>query len=278
MLTSPILKIALLYLALLTLNACNGSSPNVKNMSTTSDKCPEKPDSTNIILKNISLDAHIVKASGRLASGKPLAYVFEGKAGQKLNYQTKEDICMWVYTPDTQLLSSNVLPVTGKYSIQLASRQGTKTFELEMGLDIPQQASSPSPTSTPVTRISQLQPVEKPVSEPIQNRPAADEFVKDYYLSLKNRNYQDTWNKLSPEFQRASSTGYSDYLQWWSSVNDIKIGEINLIKQSGDVAVVNAELYYVLKNGKFFEDTKKHVYLVWNDEKNSWLFQYKSEN
>ncbi len=276
--TSPVMKIALLCLALLTLNAC-GSSLNANNISATFGKCPEKPENTpssNTSVKNISLNDHIVKASGTLASGKPLAYVFEGKAGQKLNYQIKEDICMWVYTPDTQLLSSNVLPVTGKYSIQLASRQGSRTFELEMGLDNPQQASSPLPTSTPVT-TTRLEPVPA-TSEPVQNRPAADEFVKDYYTNLKNRNYQDTWSKLSPEFQRASSTGYSDYLQWWSSVNDIKIGEIKLIKQSGDVAVVNAELYYILKNGKFFEDTKKHVYLVWNDEKNSWLFQYKSEN
>ncbi len=279
--TSPIIKIALFYLALLTINACTGISPSASNVSNTSDKCPEKQDaslsSNNIKVKNVSLDEHVVKASGMLISGNHLAYVFEGKAGQILKYQAKKNICVWVYAPDTQLLSSNVLPVTGKYSIQLASRQGAKTFELEMGLDNPKQASSsPSPTSTPATTISPLQPVAKPVSEPIENRPAADEFVKEYYLSLKNRNYQETWNKLSPEFQRASSTGYSEYLQWWSSVTDIKIGEIKLINQSNDVAIVNTELYYMLNNGKLLEDSKKHIYLIWSHEKNSWLFERKS--
>lgn len=201
------IKIALLYIAMLIINACSASSQTTNNVSSTSNQCPEKPQEKEKLASNnvklISLDGQTVKESGMIGPGKNLGYAFEAKSGQKLSYQTKDDICIWVYTPDNQLLNSSVLPQTGKYTIQLASRQATKTFEFEMSLDAVLEASS-----------SPSQQVDKPItSEPTQNRPAADEFVKTHYFSLKNRNYSNTWSELSPRFQSLSVGSYSDYLQ-----------------------------------------------------------------
>ncbi len=275
MVTSPqfAMKTALFCLLLLTVSACSGSSQGANNVSSTSNECPEKPQgklpSNNV--KLVSLTSQTLKESGMVSPDKNQGYAFEAKSGQKINYNTKEDICIWVYTPDNQLLNSKVLPQTGKYTIQLASRQGAKTFELEMGLDTPLQAS-PSPTpkiTAPSLSLSQAAVTSAP------NRPAADAFVKNYYLALKNGNYRDTWSELSPKFQSLSTGGYSDYFQWWNSVSDIRIGNINLVTQSSDIAVVDAELYYIMNTGSNFKDSKKRIYLVWSDEKNSWLFERK---
>ena len=263
------IKIALLYMALLTVNACSASS-QTNNVSSISNQCPDKPqEKEKLALNNvklISLDRQKVKESGMINPGKNLGYAFEAKSGQKLSYQTKDDICIWVYTPDNQLLNSSVLPQTGKYTIQLASRQATKTFELEMSLDAVLEASS-SPSQQANKSI---------IPEPAQNRPAADEFVKNHYFSLKNRNYSSTWSELSPRFQSLSVGSYSDYLQWWNKVRDIRIGNVSLINQSNDTAIVDAELYYVMDTEKVFEDSKKRIYLVWSGEKNSWLIVQKS--
>lgn len=268
------IKTTLFCLMLLTVNACNTSSPSVNNVSGTSNECPEKPQGTlaSNNVKLVSLSGQTVKESGMVSPGKNQGYAFEAKSGQKLNYNTKEDICIWVYTPDNQLLNNNVLPQTGKYIIQLASRQGAKTFELEMGLNTPLQASpSPTPNTTTASVLS-FQPAETPAP----NRPAADEFVKNHYLALQNRNYSDTWSELSPRFQSLSTDSYSDYLQWWNSVSDIKIGNINLVNQSSNAAVVDAELYYVMNTGRVVEDSNKRIYLVWSDAKKSWLFERKT--
>ncbi len=263
----------LFCLLLLTVSACSGFSQGANNVSSTSNECPEKPQgklsSNNVQL--VSLDGPTVTESGILSPDKNQGYAFEAKSGQKISYKTKEDICIWVYSPQNQLLKSKVLPQAGKYTIQLASRQGVQTFELEMGLDTPLQ-TSPSPTHNTTTAnlsLSQAAVTSAP------HRPAADEFVKNYYLSLKNHNYSDTWSKLSPKFQSLSTGGYSDYLQWWNSVSDIRIGNIHLVNQSSDAALVDAELYYIMNSGSNFKDSYKRIYLVWSDEKNSWLFERK---
>lgn len=282
MVASPQLvrETALFCLLLLTVSACSASSQSANNVSSTSNECPEKGRLSNNNVKSVSLNGQTLKESGMVSPDKNQGYTFEAKSGQKISYHTKGDICIWLYSPDNQLLNSpdnqllnsKVLSQTGKYTIQLASRQGAQTFELEMGLDTSLQ-KSPSPTHNTTTASL---PLSQAAVTSAPNRPAADEFVKNYYLALKNRNYSDTWSKLSPKFQSLSTDGYSDYLQWWNSVSDITVGNIHLVNQSSDAAIVDAELYYVMNTGKAFEDSKKRIYLVWSDPKNSWLFERKT--
>lgn len=106
------------------------------------------------------------------------------------------------------------------------------------------------------------------------DRPPADRFIKDHYLALNRRQYDRTWNDLSPRFQQVSS-GYSGYVQWWDSVREIEIGTIALIEQHADTAQVDAQLQYRMRDGRTSRDTRTRIYLLWNDEDDRWLFHRK---
>lgn len=105
-------------------------------------------------------------------------------------------------------------------------------------------------------------------------RPSPTQFVENYYINLDRGNYQTTWNQLSSSFQRQGG-GYSEYVKWWDSVREIRIGQIRLIEQDSDEALVYAELTYVTNTGTYYEDTKTRIYLTWDFQSKTWLFEKK---
>jgi hypothetical protein len=134
--------------SLLLINYGCDAMPNLQNpLKTTLNGCPEKPDLSleNNNVKTIELRNQMLTESGIASQSKSIGYSFEANAGQKLNYKIDKDICIWVFTPDNQLLNSGVLPQSGKYTIQVSALKGSTTFELAMGLDV----VLPSPTNTP---------------------------------------------------------------------------------------------------------------------------------
>ncbi|MBE9170681.1 ARC6/PARC6 family protein [Pleurocapsales cyanobacterium LEGE 06147] len=128
-----------IFIFILILSGCSKpkqlSSQNESNLADTG--CPEEPklklDKKNI--EDISLTNQTVNKSNRVSSNKAIGYTFQAEAGQKLSYQTDEDICIWVYDPNNQLVNRTKLPETGKYVIQVAAPKGSKTFDLEMSLE-----------------------------------------------------------------------------------------------------------------------------------------------
>jgi len=262
-----------IWINLLMLCGCNSlSNPSgqaVSNQPNTANTCPDEPmgslDSKKV--KTIQLATQTVTESGQARVNEYLGYTFEAKAGQKLNYNTDDDICIWVYAPDNQLIASKDLSKTGKYTMQVSALKGSTTFELEMGFDSPKVSSSPSPTST--------RPPKQPTVKSTPKRPDADRFIKNHYTALNNRLYSSTWTKLSPQFKKIAG-GYSEYTKWWNSVEEIKIGTIDLISQSSDAAVVDAQLRYVMNDGRVVKDSKSRIYLIWSSESDSWLFESKS--
>ena len=139
-----------------------------------------------------------------------------------------------------------------------------------MGLDIPKVSQSPNLTPPTTSPSLSKQPV-----IPTVERPAADEFVRNHYIALNNRKYTYSWSQLSPKFKTIASS-YSEYQQWWNSVREIRIGDIKLVNQTNDSAVVDAELWYVMHSDKVVKDAKNKIYLVWSNETNGWLFDDKS--
>ncbi|MBE9170680.1 hypothetical protein IQ238_25245 [Pleurocapsales cyanobacterium LEGE 06147] len=234
----------------------------------TSDECPEQPevvlDRKNV--QAIALDDEPITLSGIAKQNQSLGYTFEAKSDQKFNYRTEEDICIWIYTPDNQLVNSKNLPVDGKYTIQVSAPKGSATFELEIGLDLSQNLSSLN-SNISINNSSQ--------SQQIEERPPADEFVINYYIDINNRNYESTGNKLSPRFQTISSS-YFTYQKWWDSVSEVRIENIYLIEQTQNTAIVDAELGYMMNTGKYIKDPKQRIYLSWDKYSNSWLFEKKS--
>jgi hypothetical protein len=137
---------------LLTAYGCSGESQILQQAIQTSTVCPDKP--TAILNANnvteISLNNQILKKAGQASANKSTAYIFEAIAGQEFTYKTSEDICIWLYTPDNQILNSGILPISGKYTIQVSAPQGSTSFNLEMSLQT-EKSLKTSQTNPPVT-------------------------------------------------------------------------------------------------------------------------------
>lgn len=101
-----------------------------------SNTCPSEPRvalSQNNI-EEISLEKSALTKSGNVGVSQAKGYIFEGKSGDKLSYQTDNNVCIWIYTPDNNLLTDNNLELNGKYTLQVEALRGSTSFELEMGL------------------------------------------------------------------------------------------------------------------------------------------------
>jgi len=141
------MKIYLFATLFFAVYGCNDILPNPSG-------CPNLPgilESGNV--KKIIISAETVtQESGMLQADNDLGYVFEGQAGQKLNYQTKDDICLWIFNVDTERLNDTTLPKSGTYTIQIAVAKGSTTFNLDLSFG---ELQSSSPSSEPSSQIEQ---------------------------------------------------------------------------------------------------------------------------
>ncbi len=131
------MKKLLFYLTLLSLCGCQTISNLGSQSNSFPDECPEVPEvALNLKdLQKIELSNQMITKSGIAKKTKSVGFTFEAKAGQKFSYRTSDDICIWVYMPDNELVRSKTLPITGKYIIQIAVLQGEANFEIEMSLE-----------------------------------------------------------------------------------------------------------------------------------------------
>jgi hypothetical protein len=281
------MKIQNLYLTSLIFPLIGACSPPTNPTQVQINECPTQPEvvlhTKNV--KSISFNNETTTESGIVSRNQSLGYTFDGQLGQKLSYTTNQNICIWIYTPDNQLLTSGNLPTTGKYTIQVSAPQGSTTFDLAMNLETITETpissyspisnaaiSKPSSTSTPSASHKSVV-TSQPTPPP---RTKADDFVRNHYIALNQRQYNQTWKSLSPRFQNISPS-FSEYQKWWNSVREIKIGNINLINQTRNTAIVDAELWYVMNNGRIVQDSNPRIYLVWSNNSNQWLFEKKSK-
>jgi hypothetical protein len=130
------------------------STPVASTVSTTpakSETCPDKPigslDSSKV--KAITLTFQDKQESGMVKAGESLGFSFESKGNEKFNYATKENLCVWVFSPDNQVLQGTKLSQKGRYTVQISIPKGSSSFELAMRLEDAQQ-SKPNKTNTVV--------------------------------------------------------------------------------------------------------------------------------
>jgi hypothetical protein len=201
-------QIFLFSLSLYFLTAC---SQNQSVNQVITSQCPTQPtavlEANNV--KPISLGSQAMKETGMVTNNKSLGYTFTAKSGDKLVYKTNQDICIWVYTPDNQLINSPILPLDGKYTVQVGAMGGSTTFDLglELGNNHTQTvnlSSSPIPTPVETTQASiianskttltrkkrNLAPVS---AADIDNRPSPEILINDYYTKLNQNNYAEAW-------------------------------------------------------------------------------------
>lgn len=134
------------------ITACSQTKQITENSTL---ECPSKPKialkSSNV--KPILLNNQTIIESGMASTTKLVGYSVEAKSGQKLSYKTNENLCIWIYTPDNQILTTPHLPITGKYLIQIATPKGATTFDLSMNIENLSTLSNGDMSASDISRI-----------------------------------------------------------------------------------------------------------------------------
>ncbi len=133
-------------------------------------------------------------------------------------------------------------------------------------------SSTTTPTSQPVVQNptaainppvpTPLPPVNSPVSPSIsatatQNLatlPPPDQAVRSYFQWVSQKRYDLTWPMLTDTFKQkfnccAPNYDYTDYINWWNSVNYVDFGTVSTVSETGAQAVVYAQIAYVMNTG-----------------------------
>ena len=128
-----------------------------------------------------------------------------------------------------------------------------------------------NPTPSPSSPSSGPTPAIAPSAPPGSGEaPSADIGLRDYYATLNQGNYQDGWNRLTPDFQRNySRNSYDSYTNWWTQVKRTEVREATVLEQNGDQAIVQARLIYRLRRGGSSTETQAFRLVRQGDR---WLF------
>jgi serine/threonine-protein kinase len=158
---------------------------------------------------------------------------------------------LWISRPQPATTSSNVIGTE-----QSPPPEAGNAFS-EVESNSPE--AQPAPNAVPF--IEQLDP---------------KQFIINYYTNLNQRQYDTTWSKLSPNFKSKAST-FADYVDWWESVAEIRVGNVRSIAQTEREAIVDVQLQYLMNDGTIVDDPKSRVNLVWDNQQQTWLFEDKFE-
>lgn len=260
--TKIVNKFYLVIISTLLIGCQQQTNPSIV---TAISKCSEKPvtslEAKNV--KSISLNTQEIKESGTAYLDTSVGFSFDAKSGQDFTYRTDDNICIWIYTPDNQVLTTSKLPQNGKYIVQVSASRGQTTFNLSMKL-------------TTGEAIQSVQ-AQKTIAEPSPKSPekssvSPEKALINYYASVNNRNYEATWKLLSPQYRNKKSISYSDYTNWWNTVRTVKITRANLNNGNNERAYVDAELQYVMNNGEVTTESVRYL-LIWKPDISNWVIE-----
>lgn len=135
-------------------------------------------------------------------------------------------------------------------------------------------------TRTPLAGVLLPTPTSLPVATQIITS-SPEQAVRDYYGLVSQQRYDESWPLLTDRFKQsfnccAPNYDYSGYVSWWDSVDHVQFGGVRTVSQSGDRAVVYAELFYVMNTGeRSSSDRNPYIHLVYDGGK--WRFDDKRE-
>ncbi|MEA5580396.1 hypothetical protein VB620_03455 [Nodularia harveyana UHCC-0300] len=110
-------------------------------------------------------------------------------------------------------------------------------------------------------------------AQPIISRPSTQQFLIDYYTHINNQQYQNAWNKLSPQLRNNSNlhpNGFTSYIEWWGKVNNVTIEEISSEEISNETAIINTKVRYLMKSGRQISQSLI-FYVIWDSTSQQWL-------
>ncbi|MGB6300211.1 MAG: serine/threonine-protein kinase [Rivularia sp. (in: cyanobacteria)] len=104
------------------------------------------------------------------------------------------------------------------------------------------------------------------------SKPSPSQSVVNYYTTINNRNYTNSWNLLSPKFQiNKSNNNYSEYTNWWNKVQRVEVEQANTLSKTSNNATVEVRMKYFLKSGRVVSDAQRFK-LIWNPTQQNWNF------
>jgi len=238
------MKKLLLYLTLFITCGCSslGGSPvtettGCREISATLDE----NDVQNIVLN----EEKTITESGQVSANKPVGYLFEAKAGQKLSYKTDDDICISIYRPDTTPLNSGDLPTDGKYTLQVSVPQGSTTFSLDMSLGTLQSSASSKPPSTASTTTTS--PTKSPSPKTSSSTSTqVDDITQEKAVDLVNQ-----WLKAKPEI-------------FAPPFNDSLVAKLTTGKRYIDITKTDGSINWLRNNGSYWKYKTSKITDVWS--------------
>jgi hypothetical protein len=113
-------------------------------------------------------------------------------------------------------------------------------------------------------------PTPAPAVIPTQS-PVPEEFVRQYFQLIEQRDYSQTWAMLSDHYrQQNNSTGYQPYVNFWNTIQSMSIGNVQPISQDPQSARLQAQLTFHFTGGKTSTQTITFS-LVSDAASGSWL-------
>lgn len=225
----------------------------------TDQGCPKRPEMPlqEESINTLEFKEDELAKSGIINQNETIGYRLQGKSEQELKYETNDNICVWVFTPENEVLKQTELPIDGTYIMQVTTPVGSRSFDLTINLESP---------SSPAKEAKNEAKTPKRISP--------REAVTEHYTQINQRQYEQTWNQLSQNFQQRAN-GFSNYVNWWDKVRTVKIGEVQLIDESENRATVNAQLTYAMEDGEQYQDPKDRIILTWDSQQQTWLIDDK---
>ena len=113
-----------------------------------------------------------------------------------------------------------------------------------------------------------------PKAEAPEERPSPEDTIRSYYDTLNGDRYRTAWGMLSKSLQNNSDLhpdGFSDYSQWWDSVDFVEVAQIEPIEVERNDARVRTQLNYHMKTGNI-SPLSLEIQLVWDDKHERWLY------
>ncbi|NJK36052.1 MAG: serine/threonine protein kinase [Oscillatoriales cyanobacterium SM2_2_1] len=125
--------------------------------------------------------------------------------------------------------------------------------------------------NTPMQRIfaKELRPTPQPTLP--DTRPSAEQAIREYYQLLGQQQYEQAWQRLSPEFQQGTAGGYDSFLAWWRLVRAVSVSAVRPVRQDQRQGVADVDLVYEMADGTYPETLR--MTLTWSGESGRWLLE-----
>ena len=152
-------------------------------------------------------------------------------------------------------------------------------------LDGNEDQSAPVAVVTPLPSINVVRPTTLPVAPvgeiPADSNPA--DAVVTYYSLVGESRYDQSWSMLTDAFKQifnccAPNYNYTGYTDWWNSVDFVEFGDVYIVSQTGDQAVIYADLRYHMLEGGVSQDREPYIAMIYDPARNAWLFNNKGTN